>query len=194
MTQTVSTISDPQRRRALERANQVRLARAGLKRRIAIGEVSAADIILGCPAEARSWPVSELLMSQRRWGSTRCRKFLGRNQIGENKPIGELTDRQKRLLATALQPSILQESQRSAPSETQPVTRETKLHVAQETKLHVAQEPVREIVQTPVREIVQAPLREIVQTPVREIVQEPDQEIAEETAGQAAQEMALVGA
>lgn len=94
--------SDPQRLRALERANEIRLARAGLKRRIATGEVSAAEVILACPQEAASWSVAELLMSQRRWGSTRCRKFLFRNQITETKPIGELTDRQRRVLATGL--------------------------------------------------------------------------------------------
>ena len=42
-------------------------------------------------------------MSQRRWGITRCRKFLARNQISEIKPIGKLTDRQRHLLAAQLQ-------------------------------------------------------------------------------------------
>ena len=44
-------------------------------------------------------------MSQRRWGTTRCRKFLSRNQIVETKPIGTLTDRQRLILAAALQAS-----------------------------------------------------------------------------------------
>jgi hypothetical protein len=93
----------PQRLRALERANQVRLARAELKRRIADGDISAADVILTCPPEATSWPVGELLMSQRRWGVNRCRRFLGRNQISEIKEIGTLTNRQRQLLATQLE-------------------------------------------------------------------------------------------
>lgn len=93
----------PQRLRALERANEIRLARAGLKRRIALGEVSAADVLLDCPEEARSWPIGDLLTSQRRWGTTRCRKFLAHNQLVETKPIGTLTDRQCRLLAAELQ-------------------------------------------------------------------------------------------
>jgi hypothetical protein len=95
-------MAEPQRLRALERANKVRLARAELKRRIALGDVSAAEVILACPWHASSWSVGELLMSQRRWGHTRCRKFLNRNQISENKPIGTLTDRQKRMLASQL--------------------------------------------------------------------------------------------
>lgn len=94
--------SEPQRLRALERANAIRLARAGLKKRIAEGEVTAAQIILDCPGEAERWTVSELLMSQRRWGSARCRKFLERNHISEIKPIGDLTDRQRQLLALQL--------------------------------------------------------------------------------------------
>jgi len=103
MTQT-ATIEPaaPQRLQALERANEVRLARAELKRRIALGDVSAAEVILACPQEASSWSMRELLMSQRRWGSKRCRKFLERNQIGELKPVGQLTERQKRVLALEL--------------------------------------------------------------------------------------------
>ena len=93
---------EPQRLRALERANEIRLARAELKRRVAYGAVSAAEVILTPPQEASSWAIGELLMSQRRWGSTRCRKFLVRNQISETKAIGALTDRQRRLLAGQL--------------------------------------------------------------------------------------------
>ncbi len=103
MTQSAMMTEEPQRMRALERANEVRLARAELKRRIAHGDVSAADIILACPGEASSWSVGDLLLSQRRWGSTRCRKFLMRNQINEKKKIGDLTDRQRRLLAAQLE-------------------------------------------------------------------------------------------
>jgi hypothetical protein len=66
----------PQHMRALERANQVRLARADLKRRIAGGQIGVAEVILDCPWEADSMAVADLLMSQRRWGQTRCRKFL----------------------------------------------------------------------------------------------------------------------
>ena len=95
MTQTALKTPEPQRLRALERANEIRLARAGLKRRIALGEVSAAEVILRCPEAADSWPIGELLMSQRRWGSTRCRKFLSRNHIVETKPVGTLTERQR---------------------------------------------------------------------------------------------------
>jgi hypothetical protein len=63
----------PQYMRALERANEVRLARADLKRRVSTGEMPASEVILECPWEAESMAVADLLMSQRRWGQTRCR-------------------------------------------------------------------------------------------------------------------------
>ncbi len=102
MTQTATQTSEPQRMRALQRANEVRLARAAIKRHVALGKVSAADVLLECPDAAASWPVGELLMSQRRWGTTRCRRFLTRNHITETKPIGSLTERQRHLLAGSL--------------------------------------------------------------------------------------------
>jgi hypothetical protein len=103
MSETATMTPAPQRMRALERANAVRLARAELKRRIAEGEAAAADVILDPPNEALSWAIGELLMSQRRWGSTKCRKFLSRYHITETKTIGALTDRQRHLLADQLE-------------------------------------------------------------------------------------------
>ena len=105
MSETATLSPAPQRLRALERANAVRLARAELKRRIAEGDASAAVVILEPPAEAVSWAIGELLMSQRRWGTTRCRKFLARYHISETKTLGALTDRQRRLLADELETS-----------------------------------------------------------------------------------------
>ena len=114
MPEHAQTPAEPQRMRALEQANQVRLARAELKRRIMDGEVSAAEIILDCPEAAQRWTVSDLLMSQRRWGATRCRKFLERNGISEIKAIGALTDRQRRMLATQLQAAAVGATAESA--------------------------------------------------------------------------------
>ena len=106
MTRTATIPQDPQRLRALERANEVRLARAELKRRIADGYVSVADVLLDPPQEAVSWVIGDVLMSQRRWGTTRCRKFLTRNQISEVKQVGDLTERQRRLLAAQLESCV----------------------------------------------------------------------------------------
>jgi hypothetical protein len=88
--------------RALERANKVRLARAELKRRVAGGELAVAEVILDCPWEADSMAVADLLMSQRRWGQTRCRKFLAQIPMSEQKTVGSMTERQRRTLAAML--------------------------------------------------------------------------------------------
>ncbi len=118
MDQTIRMTSEPQRLQALAQANKVRLARAGLKRRIAEGNMSAAAVILACPDEAISWSVGELLISQRRWGTNRCRKFLARNQISELKQIGTLTERQRGLLAAQLEScEFATRPEPSAPSE-----------------------------------------------------------------------------
>ena len=104
---TTQMSPEPQRLRALEHANAVRLARAELKRRLAKGDVSAAEVILTCPESVRRWTISELLTAQRRWGTKRCRKFLERNGISEIKLLGSLTERQRRLLAAQLRDSRL---------------------------------------------------------------------------------------
>ena len=91
-----------QHMQALERANAVRLARAELKRRVAIGDVSAADVILRAPWEAESMTIADLLMSQHRWGRTRCRRFLASIPMVETKSIGSMTERQRKELAKRL--------------------------------------------------------------------------------------------
>jgi hypothetical protein len=88
--------------RALEQANRVRLARAELKRLVAEGETSVADVVLSCPWEAESMAIADLLMSQHRWGRTRCRRFLSTIPMSETKTVGSMTDRQRRALAAQL--------------------------------------------------------------------------------------------
>src|SRR6476620_7970043 len=93
---------EPQHLRALEHANRVRLARAELKRRVAAGDACVPDVVLESPWEARSMELSELLMSQKRWGRERCRRLLLSLGIPENKQVGTLTDRQRAALAAML--------------------------------------------------------------------------------------------
>jgi hypothetical protein len=88
--------------RALEYANRVRLARARMKRMIGAGELSAAEVVLGCPWQAHSMSISDLLMSQKRWGRTRCRRLLVSLGVPENKQVGTLTERQRLALAAVL--------------------------------------------------------------------------------------------
>jgi hypothetical protein len=94
--------SGPQHLQALERANQVRLARADIKRRIASGDLSAAEIVRTPPEEVLTMEVAELLTSQRRWGHTRARRFLAGIPLTETKTLGSMTLRQRETLASML--------------------------------------------------------------------------------------------
>ena len=99
---SIATAPAPQHMQALAQANRVRLARAELKRQIADGELSVADVVLYCPWEAESMAIADLLMSQHRWGRTRCRRFLSAIPMSETKTVGSMTDRQRRALAARL--------------------------------------------------------------------------------------------
>jgi hypothetical protein len=130
---------EQQHLRALEYANRVRLARARMKRKIAAGELSAADVIMSCPWQAHSMSISDLLMSQKRWGRTRCRRLLVSLGVPENKQIGTLTERQRLALAavlTAKRPPVTSSVEEPAaatpqmPPPAAPIGREQALTVA----------------------------------------------------------------
>ena len=99
---TATSSAAPQHLQALQYANRVRLARAELKRKVGSGELSATDVVLHCPREAEGMEISDLLMSQRRWGRARCRRLLVALGLPENKLLGTLTDRQRELIASML--------------------------------------------------------------------------------------------
>ena len=108
---TATVLGVPQQMRALERANEVRLARADLKRCIARGTISAGDVILHPPEQIESMTVGEILVSQRQWGHTRCRKILTAIPLSETKTVGSMTDRQRHALAM-----LLADTQPTAPA------------------------------------------------------------------------------
>jgi len=109
MNAEATVVAAPQHMRALQRANEVRLARAALKRSVAHGRVEVADVVLHPPCEAMSMTIADLLMSQRRWGVTRCRKLLQVIPMSENKTVGSMTERQRRALAALLTPGAVAE-------------------------------------------------------------------------------------
>jgi hypothetical protein len=91
-----------QNMRALEQANRIRLARAELKRRIASGDVAVADVLLDPSDEIAGMELYELLTSQKRWGTTRCAKFMDSIGLNETKTIRSLTERQRSAMAAVL--------------------------------------------------------------------------------------------
>jgi len=95
-------VSRPQCMQALDRANEVRLARAALKRDIRAGRRDVVEVVLECPWQAESMSLLELLGSQRRWGRARSQKLLSSVGLKEMKRLGTLTQRQRGLLVRAL--------------------------------------------------------------------------------------------
>ena len=94
-----------QRLDALERAQEVRLARAEIKRELKRGEIGVAEILRPgskVPDPLKTMAVAELLSAQNRWGATRSRGVLQRVEIREHRQVGELTTRQRRVLTQAL--------------------------------------------------------------------------------------------
>lgn len=90
----------PQHMRALDRANAIRIARAGVKRRVRMGEVTIADALeREC---TQTMTVAALLCCQHRWAGTRARQLLQRAAIGEAREVGQLTARQRRVLLEEL--------------------------------------------------------------------------------------------
>jgi hypothetical protein len=90
------------RMRSLSQANEIRLARAELKKQIARHELTAAHVLATMPPAATSWPIGQLLAAQPRWGSTRAADLLAAHHIGALRAARQLTERQRRVLATAL--------------------------------------------------------------------------------------------
>jgi hypothetical protein len=93
-----ATQDAPQYLQALDAANRVRLARAALKHEIATGQRTVADVLADVPPEAETMTIVKLLMAQHRWARTRARRLLLAANIGEAKPVGELTERQRGVL------------------------------------------------------------------------------------------------
>lgn len=83
----------PQHLRALTRANEVRLARSEVKRRLRDGEVGLEEAIADPCMQTAT--VFDLLTARRRWGRRRALRVLGQVPVRETKEVGSLTDRQR---------------------------------------------------------------------------------------------------
>jgi hypothetical protein len=91
-------VSPAQNMLALERANEIRLARSEVKHKIAEGRMTVAEA-LGEEC-CQSMTVGALLCCQHRWGRARMLRFLSRLMvpIGEARRVDALTERQRRAL------------------------------------------------------------------------------------------------
>ena len=90
--------SPAQRRDALRRANEIRIARAQLKRRPATGSVRITDILAAPPACTQTQKVDELLLALPKYGPVRVGRLLSHCRISPAKTVAGLSDRQRQEL------------------------------------------------------------------------------------------------
>ena len=91
-----------QRHAALALANEVRGQRAAVKRGISDGTVSMRALVQAPSMPADRCTVAELLRSQAGWGPARTLRFLTRHGVDEHKQLGQLTARQRSIMAADL--------------------------------------------------------------------------------------------
>jgi len=84
-----------QRLRALEQANEVRTARAKLKKELASGKIEPVQILADPPACVRTARVREVLLAVPKIGSVRAGRILAQCGIAHSKTLGGLTERQR---------------------------------------------------------------------------------------------------
>ena len=91
-----------QRLHALEKANEVRSARALLKRGLTAGTIELAGVLGDPPACVQNAKLSALLLAIPRTGPARVARALNRCQINDGKTLAGLTSRQRAAMIALL--------------------------------------------------------------------------------------------
>jgi hypothetical protein len=84
-----------QRMDALERANEIRTARASLKKDLKAGRVEVTGLILDPPEWIATMKLFDLLISVPKYGRTKVNRILTQCRISPSKTIGGLSERQR---------------------------------------------------------------------------------------------------
>ena len=92
---TTPARSPEQRLRALEKANDVRRARAELKRELAAGRIKLAQVLSDPPPSVRTARLRELLLAVPKFGPARVQRALAHCRIADAKTVAGLSDRQR---------------------------------------------------------------------------------------------------
>jgi len=87
--------SREQRLRALAKANEVRLARAQLKRELSAGSLELTQLLAGPPPCADTAKLRDLLLAVPRMGPVKVRRTLSHCRIADSKTLAGLSDRQR---------------------------------------------------------------------------------------------------
>ena len=84
-----------QQKDALQKANEVRSARAQLKRELKAGRVQIQGILLDPPENLQTLKVSEVLLAVPKYGRVKVNALLTRCRISPSKTLGGLSERQR---------------------------------------------------------------------------------------------------
>ena len=91
-----------QRMEALQRANDVRVRRAQLKRDLKAGRESIETILLDPPEWVETAKVFDMLLAVPKYGRVKANKILQQCRISPSKTIGGLSERQRAELVSML--------------------------------------------------------------------------------------------
>ena len=87
-----------QRLEALAHANEVRSARAGLKRDLKAGRTHAVNVLADPPEYVETMKILDLLLAAPKWGQVKAMYALRRCAISPSKTVGGLSARQRAAL------------------------------------------------------------------------------------------------
>jgi S13-like protein len=87
---------------ALMQANEVRSARASLKRDLREGKLRLEQILASEPRCVSSAKVFDLLLAVPKFGPVRAARLLGHVRVSQTKTVGALSDRQRTSLIELL--------------------------------------------------------------------------------------------
>ena len=89
------TRSLDQRMDALQRANEIRVRRAQLKRELKNGGASISDILREPPEYVLTAKVYDMLVAVPKYGRVKAIRLLNQCRISQSKTVGGLSDRQR---------------------------------------------------------------------------------------------------
>ena len=84
-----------QRMDALQRANDIRVRRAKLKKDLKLGRVMIEEILQDPPEYVQTAKVFDMLMAVPKFGRVKAARFLNQCRISQSKTVGGLSDRQR---------------------------------------------------------------------------------------------------
>ena len=94
------TRSLDQRMEALQRANDVRVKRAKLKKDLKTGRVRVEEILADPPEYVGTAKVFDMLMAVPKFGRVKAARFLNQCRISQAKTVAGLSDRQREELVS----------------------------------------------------------------------------------------------